>query len=217
MPCTRIQLGICGAPPLCSLEVHVALPSAAPGVAPPNVAAHTRVVSYLPPVASFALAAPQPRITTSSEVLFAVNFSSAVAGLTAEVFQVHTRAIVTSTTLTGSGTTYALTVTVGAPPTLVCPLGYTYAIHNGSEHCFRLTATVGWSEAEAACAPYHLASIASGAFDAALAHFVSSGVVWYAGSSYIASRVRTLLAEWRWVCVQDWVARLSFNYVVCLE
>jgi len=80
------------------------------------------------PTPDISPAADQAALTSFPRIRFNVDFSETVAGLKAEDFTISAPGTVFSATLSGSGTNYALEVSIDAPPEAVgelCPSGYT--------------------------------------------------------------------------------------------
>lgn len=95
-------------------QVSVAMPAAA-GVSPPNAASGDTVsITVAPPLPTITLAVGQAARATSSPVQFAITFSSVVAAWRFASFSqiVDAGPLVVTPQLSGSGTTYHLSVTV---------------------------------------------------------------------------------------------------------
>lgn len=159
--------------------VLVSLPAGVGSVSPPNLAseAPAAAVDYTPPVPRIYLSSGQSVTTPWNVVEFDVAFTSPVSGLAASDFTVKTSAVgvATAALLAGSGSEYALSVTVdvGTVPGGRCPTGYMFS--PTAWWCARVVDVPGtWAAANAACAPYSLSTVASAEKQAFLASVVPS-------------------------------------------
>lgn len=112
--CSTVLPGICAAAPG-SIPVSVLFKGGSPALIPPVAASDTAViVAYRPPQPMISLSLDQPAITATNSLTFSVTFSSAVANLSANHFNVFADGVATSRTLTGSAAAWTLEVSLGA-------------------------------------------------------------------------------------------------------
>ena len=184
--CNDGKRGMCGAPPG-TAGVTVGLRAAAGTVVPSNAGSNDwprAGVVYAPPVPTITLSTGTPTASSQAIFNFDATFSSGVSGLQPTDFNVGVgHAATLSMALTGAATEWRLSVVVD--PVSVsgrdCPAGYSASptSSGGSVWCARLLRSqTSWSAAEAACGPYHLASVHSSEQQALLADV---GRVWHLG------------------------------------
>ena len=179
--CTTASVGLCRAPATL-VGIGVSLPAGR--TTPSNTASAGNVVgAYLPPKPVLAAVTAVPQ---ASSIEFSVAFDTPVTGVTSAAFTVTAPGLVVqSTSVTGSGSTYTVTVDIagGACPS-TCPAGYTTSSGFDNVFCAKVSASpVAQPVARADCAPYDLMPVLDGdhqAFAEQLVGTVNSPL-WYVG------------------------------------
>ena len=154
--CDNAIPALCGTP---STSVSVSLPAEAGAVSPKCSSSNTVTVQLTPPVPTISLSSPLSSPTTDSVIVFAVSFSTDVQGLSASSFDIEAPRLGVISSLTGSSRDYVLTITITSTSS-VCPIGYTRSA-DGMFCAKYVSSPTSHAAAEAACAPYYLASVHS--------------------------------------------------------
>ena len=173
--CSGVKPGVCAATANTAV-VRVTLPADQGDVSPANTATTTAaIVNYAPPVPTVTLSGGAVAVTVDADLYFDVSFTSPVSGLQASDFVVGLgHAVAKSVALQGSASSWVLAVVVDAAsvPTDQCPAGYMLSSGDAESGawCGRAAPSrATWAAAEAACGPYHLATVTSSGQQAFLA------------------------------------------------
>lgn len=190
--CSETHVAVCAAWAN-RARVTASLPANAGNAIPATPALGPVTAVYAPPIAVIRPVAWHEGQVAVDTLQLSVNFSAPVTGVTGGAFMVDAGpAAFVGATTTGSGRLYTLSVEVAPPSEIPCPAGFTaspmaWAVVAPAtpRFCARVLPTTStWTTAQAACAPYQLATITSVAHNELVRVLVRDAglpAAWYVG------------------------------------